>query len=51
MSLCFFSVPNKNLTKSDTGMSVGEISIQLQRMFKFGDALCGALSPYVDKSQ
>src|ERR1700733_13105052 len=50
-SLCFFGVPNKNLTKSDTGMGVGEISVQRQRMFKFGDALCGALGPYFDTSQ
>ena len=32
-------------------MGVGEISIKLQRMFTFGDALPGALGPYFDKSQ
>src|SRR5271166_2915525 len=32
-------------------MGVGEISIQLQRVLTFGDALCGALGQYVDKSQ
>jgi hypothetical protein len=32
-------------------MGLGEISIQRQRMFTFGDALCGALGEYLDKSQ
>ncbi len=32
-------------------MGVGEISIQRQRMFTFGDALRGAPSQHVDKSQ
>ncbi len=39
VSLCFFGATDKNLTKSDSGMGVGEISIQRQRMFTFGDAL------------
>ena len=51
MSLGFFGAADKNLTKSDNGMGAGEISIQRQRMFTFGDALCGALREYVDKSQ
>jgi adenylate cyclase len=33
----------------DGVMSLGEISIEFQRMFTFGDALCGAPSQYVDK--
>ena len=40
VSLCFFGATDKNLTKSDKGMGAGEISIQRQRMFTFGDALC-----------
>src|SRR5271165_4351445 len=32
-------------------MGVGEISIELQRMFTFGDALRGALGVYLDKPQ
>src|SRR5208283_4067932 len=51
VSLCFFSAANDNLTKTDSGMGVGEISIQLQRVFTFGDALCGALGQYIDMSQ
>ena len=51
VSLCFFGATDKNLTQSDNGMGVGEISIQRQRMFTFGDALCGALGRYVDISQ
>ena len=51
MSLGFFGATDKNLTESDSGMGVGEISIQLQRMFTFGDALGRALGQYVDKSQ
>ena len=51
VSLCFFGATDKNLTKSDKGMGLGEISIQRQRMFTFGDALCSALGQYVDKSQ
>ena len=51
VSLRFFGATDKNLTKSDRGMGAGEISIQRQRMFAFGDALRGALGEYVDKSQ
>ena len=50
MSLCFFGATDENLTKSDNGMGGGEISIQRQRMFTFGDALRGALGQYLDKS-
>ena len=32
-------------------MGVGEISIELQRMFTFGDALRSALGQHLDKSQ
>ena len=49
MSLCFFGATDENLAKSDSGMGVGEISIQRQRMFTFGDALRGALGAYLDK--
>ena len=51
VSLGFFGATDKNLTTSDNGMGVGEISIQRQRMFAFGDALCGALGQDVDNSQ
>src|SRR5271165_2342539 len=40
-SLCCFGATNKNLTKSDNGMGGGEISIQRQRVFAFGDTLRG----------
>src|SRR4029077_11293041 len=43
VSLAFFGATDKNLTQSDSAMGVGEIAIQRQRMFTFGDALCGAL--------
>ena len=39
VSLCFFGATDKYLATSDNGMGVGEISIQRQRMFTFGDAL------------
>ena len=51
VSLCFFGATDEDLTQSDNGMGVGEISIQRQRMFTFGDALCSALGEYVDNSQ
>ena len=51
MSLGFFGATDKNLAKSDEGMGAGKISIQLQRVFTFGDALRRALGEYVDKSQ
>ena len=50
MSLGFLGVTGKHFTDSDSSMGVGKISIELQRMFTFGDALCGALGEYVDKS-
>ena len=51
MSLCFFGAADENLAQSDKGMGVGEISIQRQRMFTFGDARAARLVEYVDKSQ
>ena len=51
VSLCLFGATDENLAKSDYGMGGGEISIQRQRMFTFGDALCGTLGQYLDKSQ
>ena len=51
VSLCFFGATDINLTKSDKGMGDGKISIELQCMLAFGDALCGALGPYLDKPQ
>ena len=51
VSLAFFGATDKNLTQSDSAMGVGEIAIQRQRMFTFGDALCGALGEHLDKSQ
>ena len=51
VSLCFFGATDENLAKSDNGMGAGEISIQRQRMFTFGDALRSALGEYVDKPQ
>jgi hypothetical protein len=50
MSLCLFGATDENLTKSDKGMSSGEISIQRQRMFTFGDALRSALGIDADMS-
>ena len=50
VSLCFFGATDINLAISDNGMGVGKISIQRQRMFAFGDALCRALCQYLDKS-
>ena len=49
MSLCFFRATDINLSNSDNAMGGGEISIQRQGMFTFGDALCGALGEDVDK--
>ena len=37
MSFGFFGVTDENLTKSDAGMCVCEISIQRQRIFAFGE--------------
>ena len=51
MSLCFFGATDKNLSQSDHGMGCGKISIQRQRMFTFGDALCGALGQYLEMPQ
>jgi hypothetical protein len=48
VSLCFFGATYKNLTQSNSEMGAGEISIQLQRVLTFDDALCRALGPYVD---
>ena len=50
-SLRFFGATDKNLTESDRGMGVGEISIQRQRMFTFGDAIRGTLGKYLHKPQ
>jgi hypothetical protein len=49
--LCFFGAPDENLTKSDKGMGLGEISIQRQCVLTFGDALRGALGLYLDIPQ
>ena len=38
MSLGLFGAADVNLTKADRGMGLGEISIERQRMFTFGDA-------------
>ena len=51
MSFGFFGVTDENLTKSDAGMCVCEISIQRQRIFTFGDAFPRAPGSHVDKSQ
>src|SRR5580704_18188865 len=51
MRLSFLEATDKKLTISDKGMCAGEISIQRQRLFTFGDALRRALGPYVDNSQ
>ena len=45
MCLGFFCATNENLTKSDKGTGGSKISIELQRMFTFGDALCRARGP------
>ena len=51
MSLCFFGAAYKNLSQSNSKMGIGEISIQLQRVLTFGDALRRALGYYLDKPQ
>src|SRR3984957_6627925 len=51
MSLGLFCATDENLTVSDKGMGVGEVSIDLQRMFAFGDALPSAPGEYLDKPQ
>src|SRR5258708_17421289 len=51
MGLGFFGAANENLAQSDDGMGAGAISMQRQRMFTFGDALCGAPGEDVDKSE
>ena len=48
MSLGFFGTTDKSLSKSDNGMGDGEISIQRQGVFTFGDAPCGAFGEDVD---
>jgi hypothetical protein len=49
-SLGFFGATGKYLTKSDSSIGVGEISVQRQRIFTFGDALRRALGEYFDES-
>ena len=49
-SFGFFGATDKTLTKSNSGMGGGKISIQLQRMLALGDALRSAVGHYVDKS-
>ena len=51
VSLGFLGVTDINLTESENGMGAGKISIELQRMFTFGDALRAAPGEYLDKSQ
>jgi hypothetical protein len=51
VSLCFFGAADENFTLSDKGMGAGKISIELQRVLTFGDALRRALGPHVDHSQ
>jgi hypothetical protein len=48
MSLCFFRATDKDVSKTDGGIRIGEISIERQCMFTFGDALRSTLGPYVD---
>jgi hypothetical protein len=50
VSLCFFGVTDASLSNTNKVMGAGEISIERQRMFAFGDALHGAPREYVDKS-
>ena len=49
--LRLFGVADKKLADSNEGMGLGEISIELQRMFTFGDALRGPPRQNVDMSQ
>ena len=51
VSIRFFGATNKDLTSSDNGMGLGEISIQRQSVLAFGDALRSAPGEYVDNSQ
>ena len=50
VSLRFLGVTDINLT-SPISMGAGKISIELQRMFTFGDDLRAAPGVYLDKSQ
>ena len=51
MSLGFFSAANQSLTKSNIGMGMNEISIQLQSMFTFSDSILrSALGEDLDAS-
>src|SRR5271166_2013452 len=51
VNLCFFGTTDMNLTHPDRGMCAGKISIQLQGMFTFGDALRSPLGEYLNISQ
>ncbi len=51
VSLGFFGATDKNLTKSDNAVGRGKISIELQRMFAFGDAPRRALRKCFNQSQ
>jgi hypothetical protein len=51
MILGFFGATDESLTGSDYAVCEGEISIQRQGMFAFGDPLPSALSEYVDIPQ
>ena len=51
VKLGFFGVADANLSNANKVMGAGEISIQRQRVFAFGDALRGAPRQNVDISQ
>ena len=51
VNLGFFGATYKDFCQSNTKMRVGEISIQLQRVLAFGNAVRCAPGHHVDKSQ
>src|SRR5271154_1532485 len=51
VSLRLFGATQKKLANSDKGVGGGEISIQRQRMFTFGNALRSAVRYYLEKPQ
>jgi hypothetical protein len=51
VSLCFSRSSYKNLSQSNSKMGAREISVQLQRVLTFRDALPRALGQYLDEPQ
>jgi hypothetical protein len=51
MGLRLFRAADQRLAHPDKRMGMGKIPVERQRMFAFGDALCGALGEDVDHPQ